>query len=691
MQTNRKFRALALAATGIAGACAALADPPPPRRPDPISLDRVSPSVTIFGESTADIFGENPPPVLLGFGWDVGGPGPIDHVLSGNYGLPPLDNTDGISNNELFPQRPQILYFSVALGSRGAPATPVRNQFNRNQAAGDRYVTNGRTALSPVAVLGGGGPSPLLPGGFPPHVISANQTRFNEIPSIPPPAFNGAWIPPDNMDGLEITPIDLTGDLLHDTPIYFTVDAGSSPVAAGFRMADILLSPPGVPAWGLYAPHFTMGLTPDDDIDGLAVWDQQARGSLDPGADVVIFSLRPGSPSLAGPDGIVGTADDFSAADVFVSGFTGFFRLYVTAGALGLLRTDDIDALDVEPALIGAGPQWRDWWVQRVNIDVPYCPPPGPPVPPANDFHVVFQGISPQQLSEPWTGSFPNATISAVPGGAQITWTGASVPQGGVAHFGWTVIDDTQVQAVDMYWTIDGVRVDCRRIPDLVQNWRVDALEGTQVRVVDVLQNRSQDLVFLRRRAVITQQEIELADLMADSELVLNAPFVDTAPIALQPGQTIELPFPYDIRNLGYGVFYETFVQTPTGAVMAANFLTAITVSQSDEADLPTGGCCLEGECLETTRIVCDSNGGQYLGDDIFCLPGVCGGSVTRCDTNCDGVVDFFDIDAFLLALFNPAGYQAQFPNCNILSADANNDGTIDFFDIDAFLQCLFG
>ncbi len=57
-------------------------------------------------------------------------------------------------------------------------------------------------------------------------------------------------------------------------------------------------------------------------------------------------------------------------------------------------------------------------------------------------------------------------------------------------------------------------------------------------------------------------------------------------------------------------------------------------------------------------------------------------------DVNCDGSVDFFDIDPFLLALFDPAAYAAAFPGCD--NGDVNNDGNVDFFDIDPFLACLF-
>ncbi len=63
---------------------------------------------------------------------------------------------------------------------------------------------------------------------------------------------------------------------------------------------------------------------------------------------------------------------------------------------------------------------------------------------------------------------------------------------------------------------------------------------------------------------------------------------------------------------------------------------------------------------------------------------------VVRGDANCDGNVDFFDIDPFLLALFDPVGYQAAFPGCPLANSDCNSDNNVDFFDIDAFLQCLF-
>jgi hypothetical protein len=68
--------------------------------------------------------------------------------------------------------------------------------------------------------------------------------------------------------------------------------------------------------------------------------------------------------------------------------------------------------------------------------------------------------------------------------------------------------------------------------------------------------------------------------------------------------------------------------------------------------------------------------------------PGPCPGA--HGDANCDGTVDFFDIDPFLMALFNPPLYAATYCSGDVCAADANDDGTVDFFDIDPFLNCLF-
>lgn len=670
-----------LAATGVS----LLADPPPPRRPDPISLDPASPSIG-FGNTTSDIYGENPPFVLLGFGWDVGGPGPIPHVPGPNYGVFPPGNTDGVSNGEFNANMLQFFYFSGTDTSTGLAATPYRAQFVRRQAAGDRWVINGRTSVAP-AVTAAGGPAaaivaPFVLGG-PVHILSANQTRFNEIPSLPPPAFS-PFPMPDDMDGLEITPIDLNGDLLHDRPVYFSVDLATGPGA------DVFVSPPGAAAFLVFAPAPTMGLTPADDIDGLAVWDRGAIFVPDPGLDVVMFSLRPGSPRLAGPDGVMGTADDFSAADIFVSNLTGGFRRYLTATQLGLRFQDDVDAIDVEPALNGATPEFMDRWVQRVNIDIflpPWVPPPG-----ANDLHVELIGIQPGQVRDPWTGSFPNATIGSVSGGTQINWSGANFPPGSMAHIGWEITDPTNLQFARIWWTINGAPISIVQIPDLVQTWDARG-EGSPngQQIVDVLVNRWTQPVQVMRRALISPRTLTLSDLLVGSDAWNQSVPIEIVPLTLMSQQPIELPFPYHINTLGYGVFYDVLAEQGHGIERIATYLTALTVEQSPDFQQPFGACCFsDGQCLELNPGICTGNGGQYLGDGSLCGVASCETHLLG-DMNCDGVVNILDINPFTLAIANPAAYQVQYPSCDISNGDINQDGATDILDINGFIALLAG
>jgi hypothetical protein len=60
-------------------------------------------------------------------------------------------------------------------------------------------------------------------------------------------------------------------------------------------------------------------------------------------------------------------------------------------------------------------------------------------------------------------------------------------------------------------------------------------------------------------------------------------------------------------------------------------------------------------------------------------------------DLNCDGALNAFDIDPFVLALTDPAGYAAAYPRCHRLNGDCNADGTVDAFDIDPFVALLVG
>lgn len=60
-------------------------------------------------------------------------------------------------------------------------------------------------------------------------------------------------------------------------------------------------------------------------------------------------------------------------------------------------------------------------------------------------------------------------------------------------------------------------------------------------------------------------------------------------------------------------------------------------------------------------------------------------------DMNCDGYLNNFDIDPFVLAVSDGAAYSSEYPNCNVLRADMNNDNVVNNFDIDGFVAALAG
>jgi photosystem II stability/assembly factor-like uncharacterized protein len=60
-------------------------------------------------------------------------------------------------------------------------------------------------------------------------------------------------------------------------------------------------------------------------------------------------------------------------------------------------------------------------------------------------------------------------------------------------------------------------------------------------------------------------------------------------------------------------------------------------------------------------------------------------------DLNCDGAVNGYDIDPFVLALTDPEAYAAQLPDCDYMLADVNGDGAVNGYDIDPFVGVLTG
>lgn len=102
------------------------------------------------------------------------------------------------------------------------------------------------------------------------------------------------------------------------------------------------------------------------------------------------------------------------------------------------------------------------------------------------------------------------------------------------------------------------------------------------------------------------------------------------------------------------------------------------------------GACCLpEQGCRLRTEEDCIAGGGIFHGvekscDDVDCLG--CS-ALLRGDTNCDGIVNNFDIDCFTLILIGGQGCNPECPG--VCVGDTNCDGVVNMFDIDPFIGCL--
>ncbi len=68
-----------------------------------------------------------------------------------------------------------------------------------------------------------------------------------------------------------------------------------------------------------------------------------------------------------------------------------------------------------------------------------------------------------------------------------------------------------------------------------------------------------------------------------------------------------------------------------------------------------------------------------------------CGVLVTplSADINCDGFVNFGDINPFVQRLSDPEEYENSYPGCWPSNADINGDGSVDFGDINPFIDVL--
>ena len=381
---------------------------PPPGMPPNDVWDMGNAGVGML-QTEGEIFESHPlnllPPNFVGVnqlvisgaqGVPVPMPVPPAPAPPGALGLNPGDNINALSYGM---DSGDIIYFSVDDKATGVLGTGVNNE--AVQATSMTGPWFGATPANP-----GGGDWPL--GGneaagdifkagrfakfgpyFNHHVaegvlddcwvcdhsaMPANVCFVDEVQlGLQAPANNGSFLNDgveDDLDALEyastsdpvwgIDSLDAAGASGSDGFVdpgryaFFSLDAppvGGGPAATA---DDILVYDGTNMLLNIYADGvLDIGLLQGDDLDALILSDVQVapsgiallgpNGILDPGLDEALFSLAVGSPSLGAL---------YHPGDLFYTDFSGLFSLWVDNAALGLLDSDELNALDTIPGCI---------------------------------------------------------------------------------------------------------------------------------------------------------------------------------------------------------------------------------------------------------------------------------------------------------------------------------------------------
>lgn len=342
MNCSRTLRIWACIVLAIAGLPRAIFSAPPvnPLLPPLYSFDLASPTVTNGFVEADDVLALNfpfPVPVITGAALGLGAAGDDLDGLSGANSL--------VSDTATF-----MLRFSVDRDSTGAvPPDPalvnlglpynVADQAARGHQAGDEYIS---MQLYTRQSTGG------TPGGN--HTLSRNNydEGGTDFGAQPPTSAQSMAVgaPQDNVDGLAAS--EATAAVYFSatatSPSLATLPGGSGSGVHVYRFVSGTTT--------LYASAAQLGLQQADDLDALVVFDTNANGLFD-GTDQVLFSLAPGSPSLAtlqGASAVGAAADVFSVSPGIVP------QLFASASSLGLgAASDNIDALEILPCTNSLG------------------------------------------------------------------------------------------------------------------------------------------------------------------------------------------------------------------------------------------------------------------------------------------------------------------------------------------------
>ena len=266
----------------------------------------------------------------------------------------------------------------------------------------------------------------------------------------------------------------------------------------------------------------------------------------------------------------------------------------------------------------------------------------------ANDFMVTLGGVLSSSIRSIYNGEscpFPNGHTESTAGGTVVKWGPGpgQVNPGQKAHFGFKIAGDLTPLSYTFQWTQNNEVIST--VPVSPGTWRSLTGDRMATPIRHRVTNNNSAPVWVFRRMNFSMVPIALDDLLLGMPLDMTATPIDLGPVLLPPQGSITYDF--------YGVPDGTW-----GVVMITDYI-------EDMGGVPG---MLLGTWLDAVQLM------------VFVMPG---------DTNCDGIVSYGDINPFVIALGGQTNYDAQYPDCDWLSADCNGDGTVNYGDINAFVLLL--
>lgn len=135
----------------------------------------------------------------------------------------------------------------------------------------------------------------------------------------------------------------------------------------------------------------------------------------------------------------------------------------------------------------------------------------------------------------------------------------------------------------------------------------------------------------------------------------------------------------YAIADYTPGVFHDYIIVISSDLLTYALYIDGQMVHEGSLFSVVDGAHVLWGDCIV---------GGASLSAWDYVRFGVVPAPQAG-DVNCDGTVDFRDINPFVQALADGEAYQNTYSGCWPENADINSDGSVDFGDINPFIEVL--